>query len=152
MIVDEFSGDPSRLFALPMPELRAKLLATHGIGEETADDIVVYAAGQPSFVVDAYTVRLFSRLELTPKTHDSASRGVVLRYGDWQRLFMDHLVSDAALSNEYHALIVRHGVVRCRKRDPRCGDCPLLELCPAGREHLFAPRATRGPRTIEAVG
>jgi endonuclease III related protein len=132
MLVDEFGGDPERLFALPLEELRSKLLATHGIGEETADDIIVYAAHRPSFIVDTYTVRLFTRLGLEPFAGPiPRSPGRV--YRAWQRLFMDHLPAEAALFNEYHALIVRHGVVRCRKRDPRCGDCPLRAACPTGR-------------------
>ncbi len=146
MLVDDFDGDLGALFALPLPEIRAKLLATHGIGEETADDIIVYAAHRPSFVVDAYTVRLFTRLGLTPPGHRRvAGRPVVQTYRSWQRLFMDHLTADAALFNEYHALIVRHGVVRCRKNDPRCAECPLLELCPTGRARTLAPSATNRP-------
>ena len=66
LIVEEHGGDLARLLALPLAELRPLLLGTYGIGEETADDILVYAAGLPSFVVDAYTVRLFTRLGLAP--------------------------------------------------------------------------------------
>lgn len=140
MIVADFEADLGRLLALPLPELRAKLLATYGIGQETADDIILYAAGKPSFVVDAYTVRLFTRLGLSPSgPSEAASPTTTLdsrRYTTWYRYFMERLPADAALFNEYHALIVRHGVVRCRKRDPRCAGCPLLDLCPAASPPL----------------
>jgi endonuclease-3 related protein len=104
--------------------LRDVLLATHGIGPETADSIVLYAAGRPSFVIDAYTRRLFSRLGMQPERDT---------YEAWRSLFMDALPADAALFNEYHALIVAHGKDVCRKREPLCGECVLLEVCPTGR-------------------
>ena len=145
MLVDEFDGDPERLLALPLEELRSKLLTTYGIGEETADDIIVYAAHRPSFIVDAYTVRLFTRLGLEPFAGPTPrSPGRV--YRAWQRLFTDHLPAEAALFNEYHALIVRHGVVRCRKRAPRCGDCPLFAACPTGRQRPATVVAVPTPR------
>jgi len=127
LVCDGFGGDLTRLLGLPLDVLRPRLLATHGIGQETADAILVYAAGQPSFVVDAYALRLFGRLGLTPPG------GPTHRYGPWRDHLMAHLPADATLFNEYHALIVRHGKERCRKRAPRCPDCPLLDLCPAGQ-------------------
>jgi endonuclease-3 related protein len=139
LVDGSFGGDLGRLLALPLPELRATLLATHGIGEETADAIAVYAAAQPSFVVDAYTVRLFTRLGLGPAG---------TRYGEWQAFFAAHLPADATLFGEYHALIVRHGIVRCRKRDPRCLDCPLLRACPTGLR-LTADSGDQAGGTVE---
>jgi len=117
-----FDGDLDLLRSLPAGELRSLLLATHGIGPETADSILLYAAGRPVFVVDAYTRRTFSRLGFTPEV-DS--------YDAWQKLFVDSLPSDASVFNEYHALIVRHGKEVCRKR-PLCRACPLSATCPIG--------------------
>jgi endonuclease-3 related protein len=127
LVVEEFEGDVARLLALPLADLRPRLLATYGIGEETADDILVYAAGLASFVVDAYAVRLFTRLDLAPPA------GAAAGYAAWQVHLMGALPADAALFNEYHALIVRHVKLRCRKRAPRCPGCPLLDLCPTGQ-------------------
>ncbi|MDO8616646.1 MAG: hypothetical protein Q7T33_13075 [Dehalococcoidia bacterium] len=126
LLRDRYGGDIGRLLRTPGAPLRTLLLATHGIGPETADAIVLYAAGRPSFVIDAYTRRTFSRLGLTP-ARDT--------YEDWRRLFMDNLPADAPLFNEYHALIVRHGKEACRKR-PLCARCPLLDLCPTGSPSL----------------
>jgi endonuclease-3 related protein len=123
LLSQRFDGELERLLAAPVGELRPQLLATHGIGPETADSILLYAAGRPVFVIDAYTRRVFSRLGMTP-SRDS--------YDSWQALFMENLEADAALFNEYHALIVRHGKEVCR-RQPRCEVCPLLEGCPTGR-------------------
>jgi endonuclease-3 related protein len=122
LLFERFEGDLERLLAAPVEELRPLLLATHGIGPETADSILLYAAGRPVFVIDAYTRRVFSRLGMTPAS-DS--------YDSWQALFMDNLEPDVALFNEYHALIVQHGKEVCR-RQPRCGVCVLLEGCPTG--------------------
>jgi len=99
--------------------LRRKLLAVAGIGPETADSIALYAAGQASFVVDAYTRRVFTRLGLL--------RGAE-SYAEVQRLFEKHLPRDAELYNDYHAQIVRLGKDFCRTR-PRCPECPLEDVC-----------------------
>jgi len=122
-ILDERAGgDLERLLALPTAELRALLTATYGIGPETADSILLYAAGRPVFVIDAYTRRTFSRLGLAPEM-DS--------YDGWQSLFSESLPPDAETFNEYHALIVRHGKQVCGKR-PLCHACPLSAICPTG--------------------
>jgi endonuclease III related protein len=117
-----YGYDLERMLAAPTEELREALLETHGIGPETADSILLYAAGRPAFVVDAYTRRTFSRLGFGPETD---------AYDGWQRLFFESLPAQAPLFNEYHALIVRHGKAACRKR-PVCGECPLASICPAG--------------------
>lgn len=116
-----FGGDPDRMLEAPTSELRATLLEVHGIGPETSDSILLYAANKPIFVIDAYTRRTFSRLGLLPE-RDS--------YDGWQALFWERLPPDARLFNEYHAVIVRHAKDVCRKQ-PLCVRCPLLEICPA---------------------
>ena len=113
-------GDLDELFALPLTKLREELLSVHGIGEETADSIILYAAGKPSFVVDAYTRRILARLGLIAGNEP---------YDEIRTLFMENLPPDVRLYNEYHALLVRHGKERCRKRDPRCDNCSLGEIC-----------------------
>lgn len=126
LLSERFQGDLEALLASPSEALRPLLLATHGIGPETADSILLYAAGRPAFVVDAYTRRLFSRLGLAPQRDT---------YEGWQRLFMDALPPEAPLFNEYHGLIVRHGKEVCHRR-PLCTECPLLAVCPAGRAQV----------------
>lgn len=117
-------NEPERLRdRAPLPELRQRLLAVHGIGEETADSILLYALGLPSFVVDAYTRRIFGRLGLL-----AGDEG----YREIQARFQTALPRDIALYNEYHALIVQLGKSVCRPR-PRCGECPLCAVCPAAQ-------------------
>lgn len=125
----EAGGDLGRLLSRPVGELRAMLLATPGIGEETADAIALYSAGKPVFVVDAYTRRLFRRLGLGPESD---------RYGDWQRWFEERLRGAresedlVALYRRYHAYIVLHSKRVCRAR-PLCGRCVLRPMCRTGR-------------------
>lgn len=113
-------GEPA-LRGLGTAELRAWLLGVHGIGPETADDILLYAFERPVFVIDAYTRRIFERLGLL-----SGGEGYeAIRAG-----FEAVLPPAAALFNEYHALLVRQGKDVCRTH-PRCGDCVLATACRA---------------------
>ncbi|MCH8205985.1 MAG: endonuclease III domain-containing protein [Chloroflexi bacterium] len=118
-----FDDDIDSMSCEDAEELRDELLSVYGIGEETADDILLYAVGKPAFVIDAYTRRVFSRLGLAPE-RDS--------YARYRSLFTEALPSDRELFAEYHALIVRHGKELCRKR-PLCAGCCLLSLCPTGQ-------------------
>jgi endonuclease-3 related protein len=120
-------GRLARLFRLDIATLRAELLAVYGIGPETADSIILYAARKPVFVVDAYTRRIFARLGLS---REGAS------YDELQRLFMEHLPRDEKLFNEYHALLVTLGKNVCKKRAPNCSVCPLKEICPTRQPSL----------------
>lgn len=116
----EYGGRVEAMAAEEPAVLRAKLLSVTGIGRETADSIALYAAGLPLFVVDAYTRRIFTRLGVLSGDED---------YDSIQRIFMDRLPRDASLYNDYHAQIVLHGKDVCRTV-PRCGMCPLEEICP----------------------
>ncbi|NLH48057.1 MAG: endonuclease III domain-containing protein [Myxococcales bacterium] len=116
-------GRLEKLLALPPARLRAELLALNGIGPETADSIVLYAAGQPIFVIDAYTRRILARMGLTPEEID---------YAELQDLFHRCFPPDAPFYNEFHAQIVYLGKEFCRRREPRCGDCPAALRRAAG--------------------
>lgn len=105
--------------SLPTASLRQRLLAIHGIGPETADDILLYAYQRPVFVIDAYTRRLCSRLGLLEGE---------LPYEDLRASFERALPADEALFNEYHALIVKHAKEVCRTK-PRCDACILKAGC-----------------------
>jgi len=114
-----YSDDLNRLFAHDMEDLRRQLLSIHGIGLETADSILLYAAGKPTFVIDAYTRRIISRIGLAPNSNS---------YAAYQQLFMAYLPADARLFNEYHPLLVRLAKDACRKK-PICNKCCLNEIC-----------------------
>jgi endonuclease-3 related protein len=103
---------------------REALLALNGIGPETADSILLYACDVPSFVVDAYTRRVFGNL------------GLVRRNAAYEeiRLAVESAIPrEIGVYKEYHALVVEHGKKTCKKR-PICGKCLLKSLC---RQYLF---------------
>ena len=114
------SGGLKGLSALETGELRRSLLGIHGVGPETADDMLLYAFERPVFVVDAYTRRLFERVGMLVggQSYESIRSG-----------FEEALGLDVELFNEYHALIVRHAKGVCRTR-PLCKHCCLTEHCP----------------------
>ena len=100
------------IFSLPVDDLRKWLLGIKGVGNETADIIVLYAAGKPKFVIDAYTTRMMKCL------------GVQGNYMELQALFEDSLPSDVEMYKEYHALIVEYSKAFCARK--KCDDCSLL--------------------------
>jgi endonuclease-3 related protein len=95
--------------------LRTELLAIRGIGPETADSIILYAAFKPSFVVDRYTYRIFSR-------HGWVEESI--SYDELRDYFMGVMEPDVPIFQEFHALLVRTGHLYCRKT-ALCGPCPL---------------------------
>lgn len=98
--------------------IRNELLSIKGIGRETADCILTYALNKPSFVIDAYTRRVFKRLGFpVPKNYD-----------EFRKMFEDVLPKDLYRYGEYHALIVRHCKEHCISR-PKCDGCPLERIC-----------------------
>jgi endonuclease III related protein len=123
LISDDFRGQLDDLLDLPMAELRTTLLGIWGIGDETADDIVLYAAKKPSFVIDTYTRRIVDRLGWRADGDE---------YRDYQSLFADRLPHDAPLFNEFHALLDEHAATVCRPT-PKCDGCCLKDICVTGK-------------------
>ena len=115
------SGGYTVLEKIPTEALRQSLLSVHGVGPETADDILLYAFRRPVFVIDAYTRRLFSRLGLIAGDEP---------YETLRLLIEQTLGPDVELFNEYHALIVQHAKGVCRTR-PVCDRCMLNDRCPS---------------------
>ncbi len=112
----------ARFFSGDREFTRDQLLSVYGIGPETADSILLYGFGEPSFVVDAYTCRIFSRIGILKKSPE---------YNRVKEYFELHLPGDPGLYGEYHALIVEHAKNFCR-RSPLCGGCPLDRICRFG--------------------
>lgn len=145
-------GRLQTMFAQPTEVLRNELLALKGIGPETADAILLYAAGHEVFVVDAYTRRIFERHALiNAHTSYEAIRLAVQRAlaedekasGDKElapRLELPTHPPSAASQlprnepaqryGEFHALILQTAKHFCLKREARCEACPLRALLP----------------------
>jgi len=122
-VVQSYGGKMERMKSSPVAPLRAELLELPGIGPETADSILLYALGRASFVVDAYTYRLMTRLGWE-RLGD---------YGDLKVVFERALESDVKALSDMHALIVIHCRTKCRKT-PDCLGCPLGSVCSSKRE------------------
>jgi len=118
-----YNDDLDSLLEKDTQNLRHELLSIYGIGEETADDIVLYAANKPIFVIDTYTRRVLNRLSIIPNQDT---------YSSYQAIFMDNLPHNPTLFNEFHALLDRHAAETCRKNRPKCKECSLLDICPYG--------------------
>jgi endonuclease-3 related protein len=121
-IVEDYGGSLEEMFAIDLATLRQQLLEIHGIGPETADAILLYAGNLPTFVVDTYTHRILARHGWID--YDAG-------YHDIKELCESSLPADAALYNEYHALLVRVGKEYCRRAAPQCEMCPLAEILPS---------------------
>lgn len=117
---DQWRGSLTDLCSGPLHDARARLLSRPGIGPETADSILLYAVERPSFVVDAYTRRIFERLGILTGGE---------KYEEIRRIFMQSLAMDTKLYNEYHAQIVQLAKTCCRKNKPTCAVCPLEQEC-----------------------
>jgi len=111
-------GDVEAFLDRPVAALREELLSVNGIGPETADSIVLYAAAKPTFVVDAYTCRILLRHGLIDPESD---------YEAVKELLESSLPEDVALYNDFHAQFVAVGKQYCRPR-PRCAGCPLEHM------------------------
>ena len=102
-----------KVFSMPTDELRTKMLTLNGVGNETADSIVLYAANKPKFVIDAYTTRIMNCL------------GINGNYTTLQEMFEKELPTDVNVYKEYHALIVEFAKTYCGKK--RCSECLLVK-------------------------
>ena len=114
-------GDLAKFLNQELSRLRRELLSIYGIGPETADDILVYAAEKPSFIIDVYTKRILGRLGIIDFKHRA-------RYEDYQKLIQDQLPQDVQLFNEFHALLDNHAKLICKK-SPICSECVLIDGC-----------------------
>ncbi len=102
---------------------RENLLNVWGIGPETADSILLYAYNQPYFVIDAYTKRIFSRINNSKEPS----------YEELQFLFHKSIKKDYKLYNEYHALLVKHAKKYCKTKSI-CPKCPLNTFCSKSKD------------------
>ena len=126
VLVDGFGGRLDRLFSGNTARVRERLLGIHGIGPETADSMLLYAGGHQSFVIDAYTRRIFHRHGWCRAEAD---------YDDLKALCENALTERSGARRldhwrDYHAQLVMVGKHFCRARNPLCDLCPLNPLLP----------------------
>lgn len=117
-LLDNFGGNLNKFFNRPVWRIREELLSLNGIGNETADSILLYAGNKPVFVVDAYTKRISHRMGMTKEK----------KYSELQKVFESNIPHDMKLFKEFHALIVEHAKKYCKK-NPECKICPVAGGC-----------------------
>ncbi len=121
-LVERHEGSLDKMFEASVEDLRVELLSINGVGRETADSMILYAACKPIFVIDVYTKRVLERHGLIDSDAD---------YDDMQEIFHSCLASDVDLYNDFHAQFVAVGSNYCGRK-PNCSGCPLEELEEAG--------------------
>jgi len=134
VLVEECDGNLAKLFAGETLAVRERLLAIHGVGPETADSLLLYAGGHSSFVIDAYTKRIFQRHNWSPQStvHSPKSSDSYNALKSLCESALNQKTGAARLDywQDYHAQLVIVGKHFCRTRAPRCDDCPLKPLLP----------------------
>jgi endonuclease-3 related protein len=145
VLVETFGGDLKKLFAGETAVVRERLLAVNGVGPETADSLLLYAGGHHSFVIDAYTKRIFQRHGWNQKVKGQLLKAERVRteldgftYDELQALCESALGQKPGAARldywrDYHAQLVMVGKHFCRARAPRCDQCPLQPLLPRQR-------------------
>jgi len=127
-VCERYEGDLEIFLSLELPILRQELLSIYGVGPETADDILVYGASKPSFIVDLYTKRILGRIGVIEAKQE-------VGYEGYQKLIEDRLPRDVQLYNEFHALLDYHAKYTCKKT-PLCTECLLLDVCESGQVRI----------------
>ncbi len=127
-ILEALDGDDLQwLPEVPLDDARARLVDLPGVGRKTAACVLMFAFGLPDVPVDTHVSRVGLRLGLFrpgasfDEMHDDALR-----------------FTPPEDAHDFHVLLIRHGRRTCVARRPRCEECPLLSLCPYGREFLRA--------------
>ena len=115
----EYKYSVKNLISMPTDFLRKELLSIKGVGPETADSILLYGLHRKIFLVDAYTKRIFTRFPLFDNKYD---------YHQIQEFFHVKFNGEIEHYNEYHALIVNHCKLCCKKKQ-YCENCVLNNNC-----------------------
>jgi len=123
-LMEEHHGSIEDMLDTNLESARKELLELRGIGPETADSILLYAGGHPTFVVDAYTIRICRRTGMFDST----------RYDEVKEFFENSLEPNARLYNEFHAQFVELGKQYCTARKPTCQECPVRSGCRYSRK------------------
>ena len=125
-LVEQHGASLKRMFKDDKAVVRDRLLAINGVGPETADSMLLYAGNHNSFVIDAYTKRIFSRHKWCGENAD---------YDDLKNLCSESLNQKPGTAKldywqDYHAQLVGVGNRYCKTRNPLCNECPLKPLLP----------------------
>ena len=135
LIAERRGGELSLDFLgeLPVREARDWLESLPGIGPKTSAAVLLFSRlRRPALPVDSHHHRVAARLGLIPPN---------VAVGPAHRLLEAQLPPewDAQTVYDNHEALMLHGQRCCFHRDPACGRCPVLELCPYGTARLARP-------------
>lgn len=118
VVIERFGGDLSWIKDLPVDEARKLLLELPGVGEKTADVILVNL-GKLAFPVDTHITRISLRLGIVKSRN----------YGEIRSAWMRILKPDPSRYLDVHLRLIQFGREICRAREPRCNVCGFKDVC-----------------------
>jgi endonuclease III len=108
------------LAGMPVPEARDWLKKLPGVGNKTANCVLLFALGKPALPVDTHIFRVAKRLKLIQEKASLDEAHQILE-----------CMIDPAVYYRFHVLIIEHGRKICIARHPRCSRCVLQNICPS---------------------
>jgi endonuclease-3 len=118
-VIDRYDGDIATILEKPYPEAREELMGLPGVGEKTADVLLMFDAGREIIPVDRHIFRITKRLGLVPQ---KAS------YDDVRCAL--EAATPRGRHEDVHVFLIRFGREICQARKPKCDLCFLFDICP----------------------
>lgn len=127
------------LARMPLEEARSWLLSLPGVGKKTVGVVLNFALGMPAMPVDTHIYRVARRIGLIGlKTNVDTAHDIMEAQIDPQDVF------------QYHVLLITHGRQICKSQRPRCGVCPMADICAAKPIFERAFKATTYKRPVRS--
>ncbi|NPA70634.1 MAG: hypothetical protein GXO26_07480 [Crenarchaeota archaeon] len=103
--------------------IRRILLSIDGLGRKSVDVFLLFRRFYPTFPVDTHIRRISSRIPLVEKVdYDSISNTFIREFNNDVKMLMTA-----------HLVLIKHGREVCRALSPRCGICPIVDMCEYAR-------------------
>jgi endonuclease-3 len=118
-VIKLYDGDLTPIVSKPYKEAREALMSLPGVGEKTADFVLLFNAGKPVIPVDRHIARIAQRLELVPRNAAYDKTRLILEETTQPENYLDT-----------HIKLIQFGRDTCKAQNPKCGECILNDICP----------------------
>jgi endonuclease III len=118
-----------------VPSSREALESLAGVGRKTANVILNTAFGQPTIAVDTHLFRLGNRIKL------ATGKNVLEVEKKYLKTIPKQYLKDA------HHLLILHGRYTCTARNPKCGECCIVDLCEYNDKQIPKPHLMAGEQS-----